>query len=34
MKENKKKIAICLRDFFKDWGGGLWGGGVLPDCND
>lgn len=22
MKENLKKIAICLRDFVKDWGGG------------
>lgn len=32
MKENLKKIAICLRDFVKDWGrgvvvgGGGWGG--------
>lgn len=38
MKENLKKIAICLRDFVKDWGGGVvvWGGVVkgLPDCND
>lgn len=39
MKENLKKIAICLRDFVKDWGGGVvvGGGGVvkgLPDCND
>lgn len=37
MKENLKKIAICLRDFVKDWGGGVVvGGGVkgLPDCND
>lgn len=38
MKENFKKIAICLRDFVKDWGGGVVvGGGVvkgLPDCND
>lgn len=31
MKENFKKIAICLRDFVKDWGGGVKG---LPDCND
>lgn len=23
MKENFKKIAICLRDFVKDWGGGV-----------
>lgn len=26
MKENLKKIAICLRDFVKDWGGGGGGG--------
>lgn len=31
MKENKKKIAICMRDFFEDWGGGLWGWG--GGCN-
>lgn len=36
MKENLKKIAICLRDFVKDWGGGGCGGVVkgLQDCND
>lgn len=27
MKENLKKIAICLRDFVKDWGGGVVCGG-------
>lgn len=27
MKENLKKIAICLRDFVKDWGGGVVVGG-------
>lgn len=38
MKENLKKIAICLRDFVKDWERGVVvGEGVvkgLPDCND
>lgn len=38
MKENLKKIVICLRDFVKDCGGGVVvGGGVvkgLLDCND
>lgn len=27
MKENLKKIAICLRDFVKDWGRGVVVGG-------
>lgn len=33
MKENLKKIVICLRDFVKDWGGGGVVKGLL-DCND